>query len=182
MIQVGLAETDAGYTGLVPPYHPGVAYPELHALFGEAPIVGRPNGVYAAVRAALLGAGLDAHHFGTPSWNPLGALVGPGKRVVLKPNFIRHWNPSPEGTVASVVTHGSVIRAIADYALLAVGRTGSVELAEASQQDCDFAVIRELAGLDVMQRFFSETARRTFAVIDLRREAVVFRDGIIVSR
>ena len=32
MIRVGLARTEPSYQGLEPPYHPGVAYPELAAL------------------------------------------------------------------------------------------------------------------------------------------------------
>lgn len=181
MISVGLARTEPGYGGLAPPFSPGKAYPELSSLLGEANGV-PPNGVYAAVRAALFGLGLDAERFGSPEWNPLGALVGRGRRVVLKPNFIRHWNPLAGGTVESVVTHGAIVRAVADYAFLAVGPEGSVAIAEAPQQDCDFERIRELAGLDAMVRHYEESLRRELEVIDLRREAVSFRDGIIVGR
>ena len=45
-------------------------------------------------------------------------------RIVLKPNFIRHWNPAEGGSVESVITHGSVLRAMVDYALLATGTGG----------------------------------------------------------
>ena len=44
----------------------------------------------------------------------------------------------PGASVESVVTHGSVIRAMADYAALAVGPEGRVVVAEAPQQDCDW--------------------------------------------
>jgi hypothetical protein len=57
-----------------------------------------------------------------------------------------------------------------------------VALAEAPQHDCDFAAIRELAGLDALQRFYDERLGRELEVIDLRREAVVYRDGVIVER
>jgi uncharacterized protein (DUF362 family) len=134
------------------------------------------------VRAALHALGLDAGRFGTDAWNPLAELVRPGGRVALKPNFIRHWNPSDEGTLASVITHGALLRAAADYAFLAVGPEGRVELAEAPQQDCDFAAIRVAAGLDELQRHYQASLGRELAVIDLRREAVIFRDGIIVER
>jgi len=134
------------------------------------------------VRAALWGLGLDAARFGTSEWNPLGALVQRGKRVVLKPNFIRHWNPAAGATVESVITHGSILRAVADYAFLAVGTEGSVAIAEAAQQDCDFLQIRKIAAIDDLVRFYEETLGRELEVIDLRRETVTFRDGIIVSR
>ncbi len=185
MIPVGLARTASGYGGVVVPYPPGEPYPELEPLFGSgaaAAGAARPNPAYAAVRGALAGLGLDLPRFGRREWNPLGALVGPGRHVVLKPNFIRHWNPNPEGTLDSVVTHGSVLRAIADYAFKAVGREGRVTIAEAPQQDCDFDAIRAAIGLDALVRFYEGVLARELHVIDLRREAVRFEGGVIVAR
>ena len=182
MIRVGLARTEPGYGGVSAPFDPGKDYPELAALLGEAAASGPPNPAYAGVRAALCGLGLDAERFGTREWNPLGGLVGRGGRVVLKPNFIRHWNPAEGAGVDGLITHGAILRAAADYAFLAVGAEGSVVVAEAPQHDCDFDRIREIAGLDELVRCYEATLRRELGVIDLRREAVVFRDGVIVER
>ena len=177
-VAVGYAQTEPTYDGLVPPFGPGRRYPE----FAEQAADGAPNHVYAAVRAALRGAGLDAERFGTPDWDPLGSLAPRGSRIVLKPNFIRHWNPASEGTVASVITHGSLLRAVADYAWRAVGAEGSVVIAEAAQHDCDFDAIREITGLDALVRFYREVSGRELEVVDLRREVVRYEDGVIVER
>lgn len=179
MIRVGVARTRPSYEGLAPPWAPGEAYPEL-AVVGLTSAA-EPNLAYAAVRAALHGLGLDRQRFGTEAWNPVGELVRPGGRVVLKPNFIRHWNPLEGQHVESVITHGAVVRAMADYAWLAVGLNGSVAIAEAPQQDCDFARIHEIAGLTAVA---ADLEARGFGleVIDLRRETVEFRDGVIVDR
>jgi uncharacterized protein (DUF362 family) len=175
-----MARTQPDYEGLAPPWHPGKAHPELADLL---PQVGdRPNHVYAAVRAALRGLGLDAERFGTRHWNPLSDLARRGARVVLKPNFIRHWNPDETASVESVVTHGSVIRAIADYAWLAVGPEGGVCIAEAPQHDCDWEAIRRIAGLPELERFYDEALRASLEVVDLRREAVTYAGGVIASR
>jgi uncharacterized protein (DUF362 family) len=182
VIRVGLGRTAKSYSGLAPPYGPGKAYPELASLLADSASADAPNPVYAGVRAALHGLGLDASHFGTPDWNPLGDCVGRGKRVVLKPNFIRHWNPSADASTDCLITHGAVLRAVADYAYLAVGTEGSVVVAEAPQHDCDFDRIREIAGLDELVRFYETSFGGELGVIDLRREAVVYRDGIIVER
>jgi len=182
VIRVGLGRTAPSYGAVTPPFAPGAPHPEIVAAFGEAATRGPENPAYDGVRAALRGLGLDAARFGTAAWNPLGDLVRPGARIVLKPNFIRHWNPSPEGTLASVVTHGAVLRAVADYAFLAAGPAGTVEIAEAPQQDCDFEAIRAAAGLEELRAFYGGALGRELAVIDLRREAVRFRDGIIVER
>lgn len=185
MIRVGLARCQPGYDGLSAPWGPSCHYPEIEALFGRSEQTGAPNQVYSAVRRALRNLGLDAENFGEPDWNPIGDLVSPGKRIVLKPNLIRHWNPASDGrggTVESVVTHGAIIRAVADYAMIAAGSTGSVLLAEAPQMDCDFEAIRKLTGLDEIAQHYAASIQRTFDVIDLRPEAVVFEDGIIRER
>ena len=128
---------------------------------------------------------LDDARFGTPEWNPIGDLVPAGKRIVLKPNLIRHWNPADDGrggTVDSVITHGAVIRAVADYAMIAAGPEGSVAIAEAPQMDCDFDEIRKIVGLDEIVAVYDRVLGRELEVIDLRREAVIFKDGIIDER
>jgi len=185
MIRVGLARCRPSYEGLAAPWGPGKSHPEIERLLGDRAGEGPVNEVYAAVRAALRGLGLDAARFGSPDWNPIGDLVEPGQRIVLKPNLIRHWNPASDGrggSVDSVITHGSVLRAVADYAFLAAGPDGSVAIAEAPQMDCDFDAIRRIIGLDEIVAFYDEVLGRELEVIDLRREAVVFKDGIIADR
>jgi uncharacterized protein (DUF362 family) len=185
MIRVGLARGPDHYRGLSAPWHPGFEPPELAGRLGKgsAPPV---NGVFEAVRSALLALGLDATRAGDPQWNPLGSLVAPGQTIVLKPNFIRHWNPRSEiesdASVESVITHGAILRAVADYAFLAVGPSGRVIVAEAPQQDCDFEAIRRIAGLDAMRDHFQKALGVNLEIIDLRRETVIFEDGVIVSR
>ena len=181
MIRVGLARTSASYEGLEAPWRPGEPYPELDALFDGPVPTGAPNHAYAAVRAALLALGLDAERFGQADWNPLGALVARGAHIVLKPNFIRHWNPAEGEDVASVITHGSVIRAAADYAMLAAGPEGRVTIAEAPQMDCDWDAVREIVGLDAIVAELA-AAGRTLSAIDLRREWSRFEDGVVVER
>jgi uncharacterized protein (DUF362 family) len=186
-VPVGLARTDPTYAGLKPPFGPGKALPELADLLGDAGADEPSNHVYAAVRAALWSLGLDAENFGSADWNPLGALTPRGSRIVLKPNFIRHWNPkadarSGRASVESVITHGAVLRAVVDYAFLAAGVEGSVTIAEAPQHDCDFEKIREIAGLDDLVRLYEDELGRELEIVDLRRESVTYRDAVITER
>ena len=185
MIRVGLARGPDHYGGLEAPWHPGFEPPELVGRLGHNP-PSAPNGVFDAVRSALIALGLDADRVGSPEWNPLGGLVAGNGTVVLKPNFIRHWNPRSEfdadASVDSVITHGAIVRTMAEYAFLATGEGGRVIVAEAAQQDCDFDEIRRISGLDAMAAHFREAIGRELEIIDLRREAVLFGDGVIVSR
>jgi uncharacterized protein (DUF362 family) len=185
MVRIGLARGRPSYEGLSAPWGPGKTYPEIDRLLGDASDAGPFNDVYATVRASLYALGLDAEKYGTAEWNPIGALVAPGQHIVLKPNWIRHWNPASDGrggTVDSVITHGSVLRVVADYAMIAAGAEGRVSIAEAPQMDCDFEEIRKIVGLDEIEAVYEAALGRKPAVIDLRRETVVFRDGIIETR
>ena len=181
MIRVGLARTLPHYSGLAPPFGPGKAHPELTPLLGESASGEPANHVYDAVRSALAALGLDAERFGSEHWNPLGSLAGSGARIVLKPNFIRHWNPLAGASVESVVTHGSILRAAADYAFLAAGPGGSVAIAEAPQHDCDWQRMLAIAGLDELVAWYDSLGLE-LELIDLRRECVSYRDGVIVER
>jgi hypothetical protein len=71
---------------------------------------------------------------------------------------------------------------MADYAFLATGVAGSVVIAEAPQHDCDFAVIRKITHLDALRGFYADSVGCDLEIIDLRREAVRYEDGVIVER
>lgn len=112
---------------------PGLAYVE------RAPF-NPPNPVYAAVEAMLRALGLDQARAGSPEWNPLGDLIGPGDRVVVKPNLVSsrdlHRRLSGAHLLASS-THGSILRPILDYALKAAGPRGRVRVVDAPIEGCE---------------------------------------------
>ncbi len=159
------------------PFNPSRAYPEYAG--GE---VGREfNAAYETVRACFASAGLDRANFGRAAWNPLGGLIRPGESVLLKPNLIKEAHPRDPQGWRYVMTHGSVVRAVADYVWKAVGRAGKVLIADAPQTDSSFSRIVGVLGLDAIRDFY---ARRGQAVeiIDLRNEEWSSRGGVIVAR
>ena len=121
------------------PYAPGEAYPEFPKL-GR----GRPNPIFALVRGALEELGLDADKRGTAEWNPLGDLVKPGGKIVVKPNWVLHRNEGAGG-MDCMVTHPAVLRAVLEYVFLA--KPGKVTLGDAPLQGCDFEKLNEHGGL-----------------------------------
>jgi uncharacterized protein (DUF362 family) len=159
------------------PFDPHQAYPEY--AFGG--LSSRPNHVYHAVRECFRLAGMDSGRDGTASWNPLKGLIRPGETVLLKPNLVKESHPrDPEGW-QYVLTHGSIIRAVADYVWKAVGNGGRVIVADAPQTDSSFARIRETLGLDTLGDFYVGRGL-DFEVVDLRREEWVAKQGVIVRR
>jgi uncharacterized protein (DUF362 family) len=107
----------------------------------------------AAMRELFRVWGLDAEHFGSSAWNPLGTFVRTGSRVVLKPNWVLHWNKSGAG-MDCMVTHSAVIEAALEYVALA--HPGSVVVGDAPVQGCDFAELRRVCAIDaIVERFRS---------------------------
>ena len=145
------------------PYHPAIRYPES-PVSETAP---EDNPSYEGVRWCLRELGLDAARFGSPRWNPLGELVPRGGKVVIKPNFVlsRHYEG---GDIFAMVTHPATLRALVDYAYLAVGPEGRVIIADAPQMDCQFEELMDATRLPVVQEFYRRALRFDLEVLDLR--------------
>src|SRR5579872_1034557 len=159
------------------PFPPSQCYPEYS--FGDTSSA--PNPAYEGVRGCFHTAGLDLAHFGTPEWNPLQELIHPGETVLLKPNMVHQRHPrDPEGW-RYVITHGSVIRAVADYVWKAVGPKGKIIFADAPQTDASFSEMSRLLGLDAIGEFYRALGLR-FEVIDLRQEEWTTRGDVVVER
>ncbi len=130
-----------------PPFDPPEFYPEFrraNLCFGQDP----SNAVYPLVRSLLRRLRLDEENYGTDRWNPLGGFVGPGQRVLIKPNLVHHAHPKGPSALPWMVSHPSIIRALLDYALLAVGPKGSVVIGDTPVENCDFTALCRTIGLD----------------------------------
>jgi uncharacterized protein (DUF362 family) len=161
-----------------PPYDPPERYPELPP---GRPAIDPGNAVYASVRRAFALLGLDAARQGTSAWNPLGDLIRPGDRVLVKPNLVRHFHGDDRGLEA-LVTHPSVVRAVLDYAALALRGEGSIVVGDAPLQYADFAATLASTGLDLVLEESRRHAGVPVRAIDFRRERSEKRGGLIVSR
>jgi uncharacterized protein (DUF362 family) len=160
-----------------PPFHPHRRYPEYS--FDGADVT--RNVVYETVRACLHIAGLDDECYGTPEWNPFGCLIHPGETVLLKPNLVKESHPRDPDGWRYTLTHGSVVRAVADYVWKALDGKGKVIVADAPQTDSSFDEVVRILGLDLIRDFYRAQGL-DFELVDLRREEWVNRDGVIVSR
>jgi uncharacterized protein (DUF362 family) len=162
-----------------PPFHPHEAYPEYpfanvsHALSPE------PNHAYEAVREAFHQMGFDAPHFGTKEWNPLGEIIAPGQTVLLKPNWVRNFHELGV-PCESLITHGSILRAVLDYVAIALRGQGKVIFADSPQNDAVFDEILRLSGIPEIRTFYAEHSPVKLEVYDLRIEYVHKVDGVLV--
>jgi uncharacterized protein (DUF362 family) len=174
---VAVCQAQAARYPTSPPYHPDTAYPE----YPLAATADEPNLVYQTVRECFHRSGLDLASFGRPEWNPLGAWISPGQTVLLKPNMVNQWHPrDPEGSTY-VVTHGSVLRAAADYVWKALDGRGRIVVADAPETYASFEEVAQKMGLHQIRDFYRSQGLE-FDLIDLRNEEWVERDGVVVER
>lgn len=133
-----VAVVDTGLTDYPshPPFAPDQAYPEF-ARFPYTVSLDPENRVYAGVREAFRLLGLDKERYGTAEWNPLGDLIKPGNKVVIKPNFALDYHRGGE-TVFSIIVHASVLRPILDYAQLALKGKGKLMIGDAPVTDANW--------------------------------------------
>lgn len=177
MYKVVVKRSDEATYPQVAPFHPDCAFPERP--FVECD--NRKNPVYAAVRSCFRLAGLDSTNFGQREWNPLGELINSGETVLLKPNLVKEVHPRDSLGWQYVLTHGSVIRAVADYVYIALKGKGTIIVADAPQTDSSFTRIANLLGLDIIRDFYIEKGV-DFRLIDLRGEEWTNEGGVIVAR
>ena len=160
-----------------PPYFPP-------AMFQEYPFsdsrVDKKNETYASLRELLKLLGLDLQNFCKKSWNPLGTFIMPGQTVLLKPNLVRDskiWSSDASG----LITHGSLIRAVADYTYIALKGKGRIIIADGPMDDADMDKIIGITGLKKIKDFYKDTAGFDLEIYDLRKEHVIRRNGEIVN-
>lgn len=160
-----------------PGFHPSERYPEYP--FEEQST--SPNGVYDQVRALLRELGLDSSRYGTRGWNPLGELVRPGDRVVLKPNFVRHHHRLGK-PLDCVITHASVLRAIMDYVWIALHGTGELVVADAPQGDADWDKLIERNGTRSLFEYYERHSSNSLLIElrDVRKEWTVYKHGGVI--
>ena len=164
---------DVGYPEAGHAFSPGEAYPE----YAYRDSLGPENRVYDMVRTLFVQAGLDRDHLGSPAWNPLGRWIRPGARVFVLCNFVCHRRPSEsERDLHAKVTHGSVLRALIDYVLIATGRSGRVLFGNAPLQSCRWEDVLADSGAAEVRDFYRRVGAPVEA-IDLRGE-VTERDAL----
>jgi hypothetical protein len=146
-----LVEPGVRYPGPEDSYSPGERYPE----YAFDQLSSQPNEAYDLVRRTLLQLELDKVRIGTPDWNPLGGLIPRGSRVFVLCNFVYHRRPreSP-ATFAGKCIHGSVLRALCDYILIAIGPGGRIRFGNSALQSCEWDRVLADTGASVVADFY----------------------------
>lgn len=137
-----------------------------------------PNHAYPAVRNAFAALGMDPGRYGTPLWNPLGEVVHSGDMVLVKPNLVCEAREGNPDQWEQIVTSASVVRAVLDYVLIALGGRGRIVVADSPQTDSDFDLTVERTGLRETVRELRRRSGVPLELIDLRTERWIVQGGI----
>ncbi len=162
-----------------PPFNPNRCYPEYP--FKGDKNFDYSNQVYESIRNLLFDMGLDKENYDSVNWNPFSSFIKSGDTVLVKPNMVLHKNQLREFSVESVITNGSVIRAIVDYAYIALNGSGKIIIADAPIQSCDFDEVVKQNGLYEIKNIYSKIGFE-IEIIDFRNEkAIMDKEGRIIG-
>lgn len=154
-------------------FRPSQMYPEY---FFKKEISRQENVVYDMIRRGFVMLGLDAAHIGKSEWNPLGEIVKPGNRVLLKPNLVLHDNRSGCGTDC-LYTHPSLAAAMIDYVCIALNGRGKIIIGDAPVQECDFDTLIRRSGYDILAQFYQKRGVE-IELLDFRNVKTYEKDGL----
>jgi uncharacterized protein (DUF362 family) len=133
-------------------FSPDTHYPE----YALGHLSSRPNPVYDAVRRIFAQSGLDRANYGASSWNPLAEFIKPGQQVFVLCNFVYHRRAVESlADFWAKCTHASILRAVADYILLAAGPEGRILFGNAPVQSCRWTSVLSDTGADRVAEFYS---------------------------
>jgi uncharacterized protein (DUF362 family) len=152
---------------------PSAAYRHLSGVsFPEFPSEPTITTSLVALRELLNSACWDVERYGEKTWNPLGSIVPPGARVLLKPNWVRHPVPGRDDG-DSLVTHTHVIDALLAY--LTKVPDCRVIIGDAPIQGCNFEKLLAVNGItDMVARHAGRFTK--LEVVDFRK-TVLGREG-----
>jgi len=148
------------------------------AELGRSVAVRRHSGEYqcdettTTIQEALQGLGV--------AWTD---IIEPGDQVLLKPNLIRESHTRRSDEWEQIITHGSVVEAVARAAAGALKGNGRIVIADSPQTDSDFAAIDSRLGLTALARQLSRAHTGvSVEVVDLRREHWRTSRGAVLER
>jgi len=141
----------------------------------ELPAGATGNVAQTAVRRLFRNWGLDQDRFGTREWNPVGDLVGQQANVVLKPNWVLHYNQSGS-SLDCLITHPSAIEAVAQY--VALNHPTRITIGDAPIQGCDFASLIDSCGMEQIAANLRERFGVPCEIVDFRRTVL---DGMAIG-
>lgn len=164
-------------------YNPDTFYPEYR--WGNSEISTEKNNVYEMVRSCFIGLHMDANNLNTARWNPLGEIIKEGDSVLLKPNWVMHYNKNKnikENSLECLITHPSVVRVVIDYCLIALNGTGRIIVGDAPMQGCDLDKLLDISGYNRLFGFYNDRSVDIHPVDFRQYSTIVDKNKVLTGR
>jgi len=160
-------------------YAPDQNYPEYPL---ESSGLSNQNSVYETIRHGFYLLGYDKDNYGKPKWNPLGVFIKQGNTVLLKPNWVMHYNKHKDyaNNLDCLITHPSIVRVVIDYVIIALAGTGRIIIADAPMQGCDLETLFKKSSYDRLFDYY-RNKKVPIEVYDLRHCRAVAKDGLLID-
>jgi uncharacterized protein (DUF362 family) len=85
--------------------------------------------------------------WGLDGANPFRDWLSPGGSVLIKPNWVRDFNPLGHD-LDSLVSHASIIKYLIGFVARALGGRGTIYIGDAPLQNCDFSKLLARSGME----------------------------------
>jgi len=103
---------------------------------------------------------------------------GPFRRIVIKPNWVKHQE-HPDFPIAALVTNSGLIEQTIEACLHCYSELEKITICDVPLQTCDWALLKQQTGLDALIKKYDERTKPVIRFLDLRRERWVLRDGFM---
>ncbi len=164
-------------------YSPDTYYPEYK--WSDLEISKDRNYIYEMVRESFKGLQLDIKNFNTVNWNPLGELIKEGDTVLVKPNWVMHYNKNKsikENSLECMITHPSLVRAVVDYCLIALNGSGRIIIGDAPMQGCDLERLMEISNYNDLFKFYNRHSIDLHPVDFRQYSTIVDKNKVLIGR
>jgi len=155
----------------IPPYNPSVFYPEIANYISKDIGI---NNIYEDIRKIFIKLELDINNLNKPAWNPLKTFIKKGDHVVLKPNWVFDIRGRKE-LENSLITHGSFLRVVLDYVVIALKGSGKITICDAPLQSASFEEILAENNLKDIVNIYKDI---DINIIDLRMEESILDNSM----
>lgn len=166
-----IVDSNITYPNILP-YNPDANYPEYK--FDN--INDGKNEIYSSFRKMLVNFQLDIENFNREEWNPFKDFIKPKNTVVIKPNWVYHYNPK-ECDLNSLISHSSVIRVVLDYVIIALKGEGKIIIGDAPIQSCDFNTLKEKSKINEVIQYLRSKTLIPIEIKDFREEIMISNHG-----
>lgn len=148
------------------------------------------NYPFSMLRDCFKRMGFDSANIGTAKWNPLCEIISPGNSVLIKPNLVVDKNESGNGTEC-LYTQASVVAAVIPYVIKALNGDGTIIIADAPMQECNFEKLIDQSGYNsiidyylahnIDIKLYDLRGLRTKVIHGIHQQEQTGRNGILVS-